>query len=118
MYLIDYVIFLLNKNFFAGQFGFRSNYSTYMAVIDLVDKIARSFDDKEYGFGIFLDLSKAFDTVNHEILLSKLKHYGIRGNALNSISSYLSNRRQYVSLNCVNSDCLYIFLVEYRKDLS
>ena len=61
--------------------------------------ISCSIDNKKYGCGIFIDLSKAFDTVNHEILLRKMEHYGIRGVALEWFRSYLSNRKQYVYLN-------------------
>ena len=63
----------------SNQYGFRKNYSTYMALIDLIDNFSQSIDNKEYTIGIFVDLSKAFDTVDHKILISKLNHYGIRG---------------------------------------
>ena len=61
-----------------------------------------------FGCGVFIDLQEAFDTVNHSILLQKLKHYGVRGTALNWISSYLSDRKQYVSVNGHASDHLNI----------
>jgi len=54
-----------------NQYGFRSNHSTYMAVIDMYDKITQALDENKYAVGIFIDLSKAFDTVNHSILLRK-----------------------------------------------
>ena len=78
------------------QYGFRKNHSTALAVIDLHDKISTAFDRGEFSVGIFLDLSKAIDAVNHVILFDKLKHYGIRGLALDWIRSYFSNRKQYV----------------------
>ena len=61
------------------QYGFKNNRSTELAVIELVDKITKAIDKGEYTIGIFLDLSKAFDTINHKILIKKLEHYGIRG---------------------------------------
>ena len=70
--------------------------------------IKNTLDNKRFGCGIFLDLQKAFDTVNHEILLNKLEHYGIRGIALTWFRSYLSNREQYVSVNGYNSKNLNV----------
>ena len=90
----------------SSQYGFRKNISTSMALLDLVDKISNSIENSEYTLGIFLDLAKAFDTVNHTILLTKLYHYGIRGIPYNWFKNYLSNRHQYVSLNNINSNKL------------
>jgi len=67
-----------------------------LALIDLYEKVSLALDRKEHAVGIFLDLSKAFDTVDHNILLDKLEHYGIRGVALDWVRSYLSNRLQFV----------------------
>ena len=61
------------------QFGFRNKHSTTHALIDITETIRKALDDKKYACGIFVDLQKAFDTVNHEILLSKLNYYGVRG---------------------------------------
>ena len=83
---------LLNEK----QFGFRPNHSTYMAIIELVDKVANAVEKNETTIGIFLDLSKAFDTINHDILLYKLEHYGFRGIVLDWFKSYLHNRKQFV----------------------
>ena len=99
-----FVSFINKHNMlYEHQYGFRSNYSTSMAVIQLVNQISSSIDNKEFSLGIFLDLSKAFDTVNHKILLGKLEFYGIRGTALNWITSYLNNRKQFVEFNNVKS---------------
>ena len=82
-----------------NQFGFRKNNSTTNALLQITEKIKETIDKKKYGCGIFIDLRKAFDTVNHVILLRKLEHYGIRGVAHDWFKSYLTNRKQYVFLN-------------------
>jgi hypothetical protein len=90
------------------QFGFREKHSTNLALIHLVNKILQSWENGNIVIGLFLDLSKAFDTVNHDILLGKLCKYGIRGVALNWFRSYLSNRKQFVKINNMKSDILNI----------
>ena len=82
-----------------NQFGFRKNHSTTLALIDLHDKISSALDNSELAVGVFLDLSKAFDTVDHSILFDKLEHYGIRGLSLKWVKSYFSNRLQFVEYN-------------------
>ena len=84
------------KILYKYQYGFRKNHSTDHTLTELVDQIRFAIDDQQMTCGIFVDLSKAFDTVNHEILLNKLEHYGIRGNALKLFKSYLCDRKQYV----------------------
>src|ERR1043165_4742771 len=79
-----------------------------MSLIDIQDKISTAMDNNEYSLGIFLDLAKAFDTVDHKILLTKLEHYGIRSTALNWFKSYLTFRQQQVSCNHVLSNFLPI----------
>ena len=95
----------LDKNnvLYNYQFGFRKGYSTSLALISLVDKISVALNDGKYMLGMFLDFSKAFDTVNHEILCDKLECYGIRGVALQWFQSYLSNRSQYVMFDGAQS---------------
>ena len=93
---------------FQNQFGFRKNNSTTFALMEITEKIKETIDNKKYGRGIFIDLRKAFDTVNHDILLKKLEHYGIRGNALKWFRSYLTNRKQYVSLDGECSESKHI----------
>lgn len=82
---------------YQSQYGFRENHSTIMAVLELINKTIDSLDSKESVIAIFLDLSKAFDTINHKILLSKLAYYGVRGVGYEWMESYLSNRYQYVN---------------------
>ena len=101
---------LLNEE----QFGFRPNRSTYMAIIELLDKIANAVERNETTVGIFLDFSKAFDTINHDkgLLLYKLEYYGFRGIALDWFKTYLSNRKQFVRYQMHDSNHKII------KDLS
>lgn len=86
------------------QYGFRPKHSTSLALLHLVNQISSSIDNKETCAGVFLDLSKAFDTVNHNILLNKLNHYGIRGLALDWIKNYLNDRKQYVDYKDISSE--------------
>ena len=65
----------------------------------MYDKISESVDNHEVSVGVFIDLSKAFDTINHSILIDKLEHYGIRGVPLQWFKDYLFNRKQYVYYN-------------------
>ena len=81
------------------QFGFRKNHSTSLALFEVFQMIANELSSKNKVMGIFLDLQKAFDTVDYEILLFKLSHYGIRGLALEWFRSYLIDRYTYTSVN-------------------
>ena len=92
-----------NDIFYQLQFGFRKNHSTALSLIYLVNKIATSIDQNEITAGVFLDLSKAFDTLDHQILFHKLEHYGVCGPALQWIKSYFSNRNQFVQINDTRS---------------
>ena len=78
------------------QYGFRRNRSTEHAILELTDKISNAMDEGKYTMGVFLDLSKAFDTVNFEILFKKLQHYGVRGICLEWFKDYLHVRTQIV----------------------
>ena len=89
---------------FQHQYGFRSQHSTIHALLHLINQISSSIDNKKVTVGIFLDLSKAFDTVNHQILLNKLEHYGFRGITLQWIKNYLKDRKQFVKYKTVTSE--------------
>ena len=90
------------------QFGFRASHSINHALVSLTEAIKNSLDNRKFGCEIFIDLQKTFDTVNHNILLMKLEHYGIRGTALDLFKSYLSDRKQFVSVNGSNSSHLSV----------
>ena len=95
--------FLNNNNIIYNlQFGFRKQYSTSQALINITENIRKALD-VNIGCGIFVDLQKAFDTVDHQILLAKLNHYGIQGVSKDWFKSYLSNRNHYVSINGIDS---------------
>ena len=85
------------------QFGFRKKHSTNHALISITEQIREALDNRKSAVGIFVDFQKAFDTVNHDILLKKLDNYGIRGNTLNWFKTYLIGRKQFVTINGYNS---------------
>ena len=87
-----------------GQYGFRSGHSTAMAVLDMTERVRRAWDRGNAALGVFIDLKKAFDTVDHQLLLAKLEHYGVRGGALGLLESYLGGRSQYVQYRGYESE--------------
>ena len=98
------------------QFGFRKKYSTNHALLSIVEQINSNLDKKNFACGIFVDLQKAFDTVDHKILLSKLSHYGIDGFANKWLTSYLTDQTQSVTLSgCTSDEKKYH--VEFRRAL-
>ena len=97
-----------NKLLFDNQYGFRPKHSTEHAALELIDRIINTMDTNEITLNIFIDLSKAFDTIDHTILLNKLKYYGLKGSTLNLFQSYLSNRKQYTEIEDTTSTILPI----------
>ena len=95
-----------NNYLYTNQFGFCNLHSTNHALITITEKIRKAIDNGEITCGVFLDLQKAFDTVDHEILLSKLEHYGIRGVPLKWFKTFLTQRHQYVSIKNSISETL------------
>jgi len=92
----------LNNILTPNQFGFREKHSTNMAIVKIVDQISEAIDKNMFTLGVFIDLSKALDTIDHKI--EKLAAYGIRGAAYDWICSYLSCRKQYVQTASSKSD--------------
>ena len=95
-----------NKCFYENQFGFRKRHSSNHTVITITEKIRHTLDNNRYMCGVFLGLQKAFDTVNHDILPSKLHFYGFRNIFFKLIKSYLTNRKQYTYINDTESTAL------------
>lgn len=89
--------------YYNGQYGFRDKHSTQLAALELIDRISQELDQGMTPINVYLDLSKAFDTLDHNILLSKLQFYGFRNSALEFCKSYLSNRKQFVQINNAKS---------------
>ena len=110
--------FLNNNNLiYPLQFCFRHNYSTNHALTNLTEDMRKNIDERKVGCGIFVDLQIVFDTVDHDILLAKLEHYGIHGAANDSSKYYHSDRRHFISINRFNSDHA-ILKMELCKHLS
>ena len=85
--------------FFGNQYGFRKKHSTELAVLEVIDRITNQLDKGQTPMNIYLDLSKAFDTLDHDILINKLQYYGVHGSALRLFKNYLTERKQYVIYN-------------------
>ena len=85
--------------FYKKQYGVRPKYSTNHALIDITEKIRETLDKNKIAAGVFVDFQKAFDTVNHKILIKKLEHYGIRGISNEWLRSYLSARKQKIQIS-------------------
>ena len=100
--------FQSNNLYFRSQYGFRKQHSTELALLEVIDRIAQQLENKTTPINIYLDLSKAFDPNDHNILPQKLKHYGIHDTALALFEGYLSNRQQYVDYNGTESKLEYI----------
>lgn len=100
------LIKFVNKHniLYSSQYGFRSRHSTQHATLEILNDILSNFDKGQFTFCLFIDLKKAFDTVNYDILLSKLGHYGFKGVVNDSFKSYLIGRRQYTTVNGYISD--------------
>ena len=94
-----YSYFDSNNLFYNSQYGFRQGHSTELASLELIDRILQQMDGGKVPLNIYLDLSKAFDTIDHTILLHKLHYYGIHDNELQLFESYLDNRKQFVEID-------------------
>jgi len=103
--------FLENYNLLnPRQFGFRVDHSTAHPLTLVIDKLAKAIDDKKHSIAIFCDLSKAFDCVDHPLLLKKLSRFGVGGSAVSWFSSYLNHRQQMVSVGDSGSSYGFIRL--------
>ena len=96
------------KILYENQYGFQKGLSTEFAINSLLNNIVECLENKEVGFCILLDFAKAFDTVNHEILLDKLDYYGIRGTAHKWFKSYLTDRMQCTEIGNTQSKLDYV----------
>ena len=102
--LYDY--FKDNKLLYNGQYGFRRDHSTELATMELIDRALSEIDRKNCAIAVFMDLSKAFDTLDHKILIKKIHYYGVRDKELEWFTNYLNNGWQYVELDNVQSQLL------------
>ena len=99
MYKWLYNRLLQNHILYQKQFGYRKSHWTEHAIIQIIDQINSSFKKNHFTLGVFIDLSKPFDTVDNHILVSKLYNYGVNSNNLHWFQSYLKNGKQYLSFN-------------------
>ena len=97
-------IFQMNKLFISHLFGFCNGYSANHALNSLSEIIRKALNEDKFGCGAFIDLQKVFDTVNHDILLSKLNHYGVKEASYQRFKIYLTGRQQYTTIAHQKSD--------------
>ena len=102
-----YLYLTENNLLYNKQFGFQKGDSTDHAIVQLADQIHEMFDKGIYTLGVFIDLSKAFDAVDHKILLKKLSHYGIKNKSLDWFTCYLSNGKQFIGYNVSSKSTLF-----------
>ena len=95
--------FVNNLLFNPQQYGFRKKSSTELASLELIDRLLNQLNNHSIPINFYIDLSKAFDSLRHDILFEKLAYYGVKNKALDLLKSYLSNRKQYVKLNDITS---------------
>ena len=99
------VAFLDKHNILSNtQFGFRKNMGTETALLNYIDNLQKELNNKKYTLSVFLDLSKAFDVIDHEILENKLEYYGFRGKFLEFLLSFIKDRKYFVHINGNNSE--------------
>ena len=98
-----HVYFSSHSLYYNGQYGFREKHSTQLAALELIDRISQDLDRGITPINVYLDLSKAFDTLDHNILLFKLQFYGFTNSALKLCKNYLSDRKQFVQINNAKS---------------
>ena len=103
MYNTLYAFLIKYEILYSLQFGFRKHHATYMALVCMLDKLHDAMEKGDFAIGIFIDCRKAFDTVDHSILLHKRYHYGVRSPAYDWFCDYLNSRTQLVSFNNVQS---------------
>ena len=116
MYKRLYAFLDYNNIIYDLQFGFRQQHSTSHALINITENIRKALDDGNIGCGVFVDVQKAFDIVDHQILLAKLNHYGIRGVSNDWFKSYLSNHNQYVSISDLNQAIKFCKVHHFADD--
>ena len=100
----------INKLFISHQSGFGNGYSTNHRLTSLTEMIRKALDEDKFTHGVFIYLQKVFGTVGHDILLSKLNHYGVRGDSYQCFKSYLTGMQQYTTIVHLNSD---LFSINY-----
>ena len=99
-------VFIFFYVLYDKQFGFRNKHSSNHALIEITEKIREALDKRQFVCGTFIDLQKAFDTVNHDIFLDKLNYYGIKGISNMSFENFLKERYQYTTIKEYSSDRL------------